>query len=208
MQQSQQRAPKSNIYLNFRLQPSIINSCSVLFISKSILHHYPSLILSLSMAFLCLQRTFQQEVLYLKNDIAAQREPIIISCEVALNLPTLKHKQSSSIWAVKCSSYLLPIGGATYADANGPRKWCLCSDAGRLQREEQSSFIKSFCARDAQVPPNGAPGFQGPRLSVAFSFNLNTSVYEPLHVTVKSVTQAGRSRWSAVSCYITVCPLH
>lgn len=35
----------------------------------------------------------------------------------------------------------------------------------------------------AQVPPNRAPGFPGPCLSVAFSFKLNTSVYELLHVT-------------------------
>lgn len=46
--------------------------------------------------------TFQQEALHLKNDISAQRELIIISCEVTLSeslcrrasiLPTQKHKQ-------------------------------------------------------------------------------------------------------------------
>lgn len=39
---------------------------------------------------------------------------------------------------------------------------------------------------DAQVPPNGAPGFPGPTLSQCcfFSFKLNTSIYELLCMTV------------------------
>lgn len=56
--------------------------------SCAIMHHLFRPFLWLSSA--SLRRTFQQEVLHLKNDIAALRQPIIISCEVALNLPTLK----------------------------------------------------------------------------------------------------------------------
>lgn len=137
VQRSWVRAPKSNIYLKFRSQPSIINSCPPFLILSPILHHHESLISSLSTAFFCLsarlQRTFQQEALHLKNDISAQREPITISCEAALSeslsccassLPTQKHKQLSAAasWDTGCSSNILPIGEAT--DTNGPSRWC------------------------------------------------------------------------------------